>query len=159
MVKIKNMLDKVLSSICIIMFVFLVVLVTWQVFTRLVLNNPSTFSEELAKIVFVWLSLFGAAYVFGERGHMNISFVRDKMSPKVGFVVDIIVEITIFLFASLVLVYGGYLQSVKSMSQSSPALPVSVGQIYLALPISGLIIMFYSIYNIYDFFKKNKSKE
>ncbi len=48
---IKRSLDKFLGIFCIALFAFLVLLVTWQVITRFIFNEPSVFSEELPSIV------------------------------------------------------------------------------------------------------------
>lgn len=154
---IKKILDKVLGTFCVALFAFLVLLVTWQVFTRFVLNNPSAISEELAKIVFVWLVLFGSAYVFGERGHMAIEFIKDKLPPKIKMVVETFIEITIIGFTAFVLIWGGWIATEMTMTQTSAALQVPIGYLYSALPISGLLVVFYCINNIFEIFKGKRA--
>ena len=65
--KLRNTLNKVIEVICITLLAFMVVLGTWQIITRYVLNNPSTVSEDLLIYSFVWMSLLGSAYVFGKK--------------------------------------------------------------------------------------------
>jgi TRAP-type transport system small permease protein len=154
---IKKVLDKVLGTFCVALFAFLVLLVTWQVFTRFVLDNPSAISEELAKIVFVWLVLFGSAFVFGERGHMAIEFIKDKLPPRIKMVVETFIEITIIGFTAFVLIWGGWSATEMTMTQTSAALQVPVGYLYSALPISGVLVIFYCINNIFGIFKGNKA--
>ena len=72
--KLRNMLNKVIEVICITLLAFMVVLGTWQIITRYVLNNPSTVSEDLLIYSFVWMGLLGAAYVFGKQDHMLCHF-------------------------------------------------------------------------------------
>ena len=74
MTAVKNALDRILTWACVALFAVLVLDVSWQVFARQVLNSPSGWSEELAKYLFIWLGLFGAALVFGERGHIAVDF-------------------------------------------------------------------------------------
>lgn len=156
---IKRTLDKVLGVFCVALLGFLVILVTWQVFTRFVLDDPSVISEELAKIVFVWLVLFGSAYVFGERGHMAIEFLKDKLPLKVKSIVEIFIEVVVFGFSAFVLVWGGIIATEMTLSQQSAALKVPVGYLYSALPISGVIVLFYCLYNIVVIIKKMKAVE
>ena len=80
MEKIKNCLDKIIELFCIVIMGVMTVLVTWQVITRYVFNNPSIFTEQTSQYLFVWLVMYGSAYVFGKREHMQISFVRDLTS-------------------------------------------------------------------------------
>ncbi|MFC0271807.1 TRAP transporter small permease [Metabacillus herbersteinensis] len=156
---IKNILDKVLGALCIALFGFLVLLVTWQVITRFVFNDPSVISEELAKYCFVWLVLFGSAYVFGENGHMAIEFIKDKLPTKLKLGVEVFIEIVVILFAALVLVKGGFNATSLAWTQISAALQIPVGYLYAALPISGICIIFYCFFNIYLILTKQKPLE
>lgn len=145
---VKKLLDKVLSWFCVVLFAALVLDVAWQVFARQVLNSPSGWSEELAKYLFIWLGLFGSALVFGERGHIAIEFVLEKLPGRAQWMVGIFVQLVILTFAALVLVYGGWLVSDLAWDQALAGLPLNVGPLYLALPISGLLVCFYTIYHL-----------
>lgn len=159
MERLKIILDKVLASVCVALFGFLVILVTWQVFTRFVLNDPSVISEALAGYCFVWLVLFGSAFVFGENGHMAINFVKDKLPKKMKIGSEVFIEIVNIVFVLLVLLIGGYTAAEIAWSQLSASLQVPVGYLYAALPISGTFTVFYCIFNIYLILKKKKPLE
>ena len=79
MKSLRNVLTKLLNVLAGISFIAMVVLTCWQVFTRYVLQNPSSWSEELVSYLFAWASLLGASLVTGERGHMNIPILVEKM--------------------------------------------------------------------------------
>ena len=80
--KIRNGMDKIVSTICIVLFAVMVVVGTYQIITRFIFNNPSTISEELLTYTFAWMAMFASAYVFGKRDHMRMTFVVDKMSKE-----------------------------------------------------------------------------
>lgn len=142
----KTWVDKIISWVCITIFSVLVGTVTWQVFTRFVLKSPSATSEELAKILFVWLAFFAAALLFGEKGHLNISILKDKLKGKKGLVLDLICETIIFLFVFYIIVNGGYKIVMNGITQTNSTISwLKIGQIYSVVPISGIIIMFYNI--------------
>lgn len=128
----------------------LVCLVTWQVITRFVLNNPSTFTEQLARYTFVWVVLINAAYVFGKRGHMNISYLVGKMPVPAALVCNIITEVCTLAFMLLIMVIGGMAAVNIGMSQMDAALPVKMGVFYLAMPLCGVMTTIYSVLNLYD---------
>lgn len=157
MAAIKHALDKILAALCIGLFGFLVLLVTWQVVTRFVFNDPSVISEELAKYCFVWLVLFGAAYVFGEKGHMAIEFVKDRLPGNLRRGAEVLIEITVIVFSALVLVIGGYKATALAWTQLSAALQIPVGYLYAAIPASGIFIIFYCIYNVVQIVTAKKS--
>lgn len=153
---IRKILDKVTASISIFIMGAMVLLVTWQVVTRFVLRNPSTVTEQLARYGFVWLVVINAAYVFGQRGHMNIGFVVNKLSQKGQLICGILGEVLILAFMAVVMIFGG-IENVKvGMAQMDAALPIAMGYLYLALPISGVITIIYTICNIHDLLIKNK---
>lgn len=159
----KTWVDKIISFICVVIFSSLVATVTWQVFTRFVLKNPSATSEELAKILFVWLSFFAAALLFGEKGHLNISVVKDKFKGKKLLYLDLACEIIILLFAAFILVGGGFKIVSNGITQTNATITwLKTGQIYSVVPISGLIIIFYNIYgiigNVVGLLKKDNEK-
>lgn len=157
MVRAKKILDHFLEWFCVALFVALVVTVTWQVFTRLVLNTPSGWSEELAKYLFIWLGLFGSALVFGEGGHIAIDFVVQKIPAGPQRVVAVFVQIMIIVFSVLVLISGGWKISALAWNQNLTGLPANVGWLYSALPVSGVLIVFYSIYHLVAIFQKRES--
>lgn len=130
---------------------FMVVLVSWQVISRFLLHDPSAISEELANICFVWMALLGAALLYGERGHMAISFIPEKLGPVKQHYLFIISEIFTLAMAACVLTYGGFYIASNAMSQTNAAmLWLKIGQIYSVVPFVGVCIVFYSIYNIIE---------
>jgi len=145
---IKNVLDRVLMWAVVGLFAALVVDVAWQVFARQVLDQPSGWSEELAKYLFIWLGLFGSALVFGERGHIAVDFAIKKLPVKIQTVISVVIQLSILTFTGLVLVWGGYLVVSLAWAQNLTGLPVNVGPLYLALPIAGVLIAFYTIYHL-----------
>ena len=144
---IKKFFDKLLAVACVALFAVLVVTVVWQVFTRQVIQDPSAWTSELAQYLFVWLGLFGAALVFAERGHIAVDFVVRKLPERAERVVAVFVQVVIMVFAAVILVWGGYRVSVQSWSQALTGLPVNVGPLYMVMPITGVIIIFYAIYH------------
>ncbi|MBO1752466.1 TRAP transporter small permease [Actinotalea sp. BY-33] len=144
----KNALDRVLTWVCVTLFAVLVIDVAWQVFARQVLNQPSGWSEELAKYLFIWLGLFGAALVFGERGHIAVDVAVRKLPRGVQTVLMVIVQLAILTFAVLALIWGGLSVVDLAWAQNLTGLPVNVGPLYLALPISGVLIAFYTVYHL-----------
>lgn len=155
MEKIKSILDKIIEKFCIIIMGVMTLLVTWQVITRYFFNNPSIVTEQTSQYLFVWLVMYGSAYVFGKREHMQISFIRDLASPAIRKIIDIIQEIIITVFVITVMIYGGYFTSLRQMGQVDAALQIPMGVVYSAIPISGIFIIFYAILNITKIAKRD----
>lgn len=146
---IKRRVDQILAFCCILLCGLLTVVVTWQVAARYLLNSPGAQSEELAKIMFVWLTLFAAALLFGEKGHMNIGIICDALPTRWNISFQILASVLILVFCVAILVIGGWDAVGRTMRQTNAAIPyLTTGQIYLALPICGVFSSFYCIYNI-----------
>lgn len=152
--KIKKIVDYIMSTICISLVAMLTVLVTYQVVTRYLFDSPSNISEILSRYLFIWLILFGGAYVFGSREHMSIEFIKNRFSKKIQIYLDMFSELTILVFALSIMFLGGFNASVKQMWQLDSALQLPMGIIYSSIPISGIIIIFYFIYNEVKLFRK-----
>ena len=150
----RKRLDKVLEFICCTLLALMTILVTWQVVSRYVLNNPSTVTEELVLFSFVWMGLLGGAYLFGKNEHMAMTFLFDKLSEKNQIKVRLFFELVIMAFAVFILVFGGWNMSKLSMGQLSSSLQIPMGYIYLALPLSGITTMIYNALNISDIIKE-----
>jgi len=157
--KLRYILNKTLNALAGISFLAMVVLVCWQVFTRYILKNPSTWSEELVSYLFAWMTLLGASLVVGERGHMNIPIIVERMKPSMRKGFAIFAEVIAFLFAAVILVYGGVQITSLAMGQMTSSLGVAVGVFYVVLPVSGAINMLYALLNIWDILKGNISLE
>ena len=56
MLKVRNTLSNVLNVLAGGSFLAMVVLTCWQVFTRYILQNPSSWSEELVSYLFAWMA-------------------------------------------------------------------------------------------------------
>jgi TRAP-type C4-dicarboxylate transport system permease small subunit len=148
MIALKNALDRGLTAVCVVLLAALVLDVTWQVFARQVLGSPSGWSEELAKYLFIWLGLFAAALVFGERGHVAMDVVVRRLPRTVQVVLAVAVQLAILAFTGLALLWGGFLVSQLAWDQNLTGLPITVGPLYLALPISGALIAFYTLFHL-----------
>lgn len=148
MKQLRNLLNRALNVLAGGSFLAMVALTCWQVFTRYILRNPSTWSEELVSYLFAWMALFGASLVVGERGHMNIPILVDRMSLSARKALNIFAEVVACLFAAVILVYGGVQITTLAMGQMTSSLGIPIGVFYIVLPLCGVINSIYTILNI-----------
>lgn len=150
MAQLRNILNRILNVLAGVSFLAMVVLTCWQVFTRYILKNPSSWSEELVSYLFAWMALLGASIVVGERGHMNIPIVVDKMGSGAKKALAIFAEVVACVFAAVILVFGGLQITSLAMGQMTSSLGVAIGIFYIVLPLSGVLNIIYTILNIVD---------
>lgn len=155
----RSVLTTLLRVLAGISFIAMVVLTCWQVFTRYVLQDPSSWSEELVSYLFAWASLLGASLITGERGHMNIPIIVDKLPLGVQKALNIFAELIAFAFSLIILVYGGIQISQLAMGQMTSSLGVAVGVFYVVMPLCGVLNMIYTLLNIVDICKGEEKKE
>ena len=144
-----KMLNNIVEKLLIILFGLMVVDVIWQVASRYLFSKPSSFTEELARFLLIWLVVLGAAYLNGQREHLSMDFLLNKLPPDQKIKRLKIIEIMMALFAFVVMVIGGgnLVYTTLLLGQESPALHMPLGYIYAIVPFSGILIVIYSIYN------------
>lgn len=147
---IRRGLDQILGGVNVFLFGFMVVVGSYQILVRYLFNKPSTVSEELLTYSFTWMALLAAAYVFGKREHMRMGFLADRLTPGKRQALDIVIEGIIFLFASIVLVYGGLQITLLTMTQKTASLGIPMGYVYMVVPICGALILVYSVLNLLE---------
>lgn len=153
---IRKTIDRSLEIFLMILLVLLVIDVSWQVASRYLLKSPSSFTDELARILLIWVGILGAAYLTGKKMHLAIDVVINKFSIKGRKVADYFINISILIFALLVMVIGGInlMYMLITLGNISPALSLPIGYIYSVIPISGILIVYYCLFEIYKLSKQ-----
>lgn len=146
----KLKLDNLLGWILSVLMAIMVFDVLWGVFTRYVMGFQSSWSDELARFLMIWVGMLGAAYASGKNLHIAIDILPMYLKPKNRERLRVFVYVLVIVFVFCVFVIGGlrYVYISLKLGQTSPALELPMGLLYLIFPISGLIIIFYKIYYI-----------
>ena len=150
MKQIRSQLDKIIELLLVSILSAMVINVLWQIITRYFSASSSSFSDELARYLMIWLGLIGSAYVSGKKEHVSIDYFLKKLNHKKRVLLNRIIGFTILFFAFFVMIIGGgHLVFVTiKLEQLSPSLQIPLGFVYSVIPLSGLIIIFYQISNI-----------
>ncbi len=143
----RQKVDKVLGYVLATIMGIMVINVLWQVFTRFVVGTPSSFTDELARYLMIWVGILGAAYVAGKRMHVAIDVLPRKLTPQNQIKLKYVVSILVIAFCFFAMVIGGirlvYITYV--LEQYSPALQIPLALVYVVIPISGALIIYYKI--------------
>jgi TRAP-type C4-dicarboxylate transport system permease small subunit len=138
-------LDRLLETLVAVVMGVLVVDVIWQVFTRYALGKPSSWTEELATYLMIWVGLLGASVALKRGAHLGIDYFVLKLPPRVRVGTEVLVFAVAAVFSVFVLVIGGFKLALDEFDQISPALGLRKGYVYMALPISGFFLTLYSL--------------
>lgn len=147
----KSKVDYILERVLIFIMGIMVINVLWQVASRYLLNAPSVFTDELAGFLLIWVGLLGSGYAVGQHGlHLAIDIFPTSLKGKRKRNVLIIINALVAVFALLIMVIGGgrLVYLTFYLEQFSSALEIPLGYVYSVLPLSGLLMIYYSLYNI-----------
>lgn len=147
----KEQIEKYIGHFLVLLMSIITLDVLWGVFTRYALGNQASWSEELARFLLIWIGLLGAAYASSRKMHLAIDLLQPKLDKENQRRTAILVNILIILFALTVMVIGGlrliYITNI--LGQTSPALQVPMYIVYTVLPLSGLLIMYFKLLEIF----------
>ncbi|MDO4689712.1 MAG: TRAP transporter small permease [Fusobacterium sp.] len=138
--KIVNFLDSLEEIVLVIMFALMVLVIFGQVIMRYVFNNSLSWSEELGKFLFVWISWIGISIGAKRKEHIKITMFVDKCSPRNALICEILSEAVVFGICAVTAYYG--MELVISQAHINFAgIKISMSWGYLSVVIGCIIMM------------------
>jgi TRAP-type C4-dicarboxylate transport system permease small subunit len=117
-----------------------------QVFTRYVLQNPFFWTEEMARMLFIWVCMLGVAMGIGAKGHYGFETVYKLLPRGLRFLCALVVYGAIGLFA-VVLTVKGFEELHFAKNQAASTLPITMVWVYVALPVGGILMLIHHLLN------------
>jgi TRAP-type C4-dicarboxylate transport system permease small subunit len=150
--KLKTWMTKGLEYALIVAVALLVLDVVWGVFTRYAMGQQASWTEELARFLLVWVTLLGGAVAFGTKGHLGVDYFVGKFHHDARKTMAVIGHLVVLFFAVAIFLYGGgqVVRDSLAMEQMTPALGWKMGYVYLALPVSGVFMVIYTVDNLLE---------
>jgi TRAP-type C4-dicarboxylate transport system permease small subunit len=151
-IKEKNKIDRTISFLLISIMALMVVNVTWQVISRHIFQNPSSFTDELSRYLLIWLGMLGASFVAGKNQHLSIDLVLRKLNKISQTKLQVIIYGLVLSFAFLAMVIGGsnLVYITYLLNQKSATLQIPLAYVYGIIPFSGLLVIYYQVFFIYQ---------
>lgn len=125
------------------------ILVILQVVFRYAIQSSLSFSEELARFLFVWSTFLGTAIALSRRAHVSIEIIVANLPRKIKKAVILVTNSVGFVFFSILIWYG-IKMSLRTVDQTSAAMGLPMCFVYAAVPVSGLILLLNLVYNGYE---------
>jgi TRAP-type C4-dicarboxylate transport system permease small subunit len=123
------------------------VIVFYQVFGRYVLNNSPTWTENLALVLVLYVTLIAAAVGVRDAGHIGMESLLILAPEHIRDRIEVLIHVLVALFGAA-MVYNGAVLGLSVMSYKIPNLNLPEGVRYIPLVISGLLIVSFSIEHI-----------
>lgn len=132
-----------------VLFTLLTAVVALQVLTRFVLHTPMIWSEEVARFLFFWVVLLGAAMSVKDRRHFVIDLFggRTRGAPALRFLLDILPGVCVLAF-SLLLFAEGVRYSQVGLFRTASNSRVNMALVYAAIPTFAALSVVYSVANL-----------
>lgn len=142
--------DRYLGHFLVFLMALMLFSVTWQVITRYIFSAPSSFTDELARYLLIWIGMLGAAYASGKRLHLSIDLLPSRLEGRSRYRLGVFINILIIIFALTTMVIGGIrlVYITYTLGQISAALQIPLAYVYTIIPLSGLLIIYYKIRDI-----------
>ena len=153
--KLKEKLDQLLRVLIAVFMVLMVINVSWQVFSRYILGDPSSFTDELARYSMIWLGLAGAAYVSGKNAHLAIDILPEKLTGKKLLYLKLFIHMMVIFFGAVIMVWGGgnLVYITQILQQKSATLQIPLSWVYGIIPLSGILVVYYHLFHITQLIK------
>ena len=138
--------DRCLITVLVACMTGLVMTVLWQVASRFLLDDPSSYTEEIARFLLLWIGLLGGCYAYRNHSHLGLDIVTSNMNEKGRRLTAAGVTAVVAAFSLLVLCYGGgnLVWLTLDLRQTSAAMGIPMGYVYSILPLSGVLLLYYS---------------
>lgn len=153
----KKIADRFEEVFCAVLLLLMLVVLTIQVVMRFCFNNSNSWSEEMARYLFVWLVYMGASYGFKKKAHIRVDVLLKIFPEKARGVVKKIGTVILIIFTAYITYLGWiYTRDFYMMGQISLGLKIKMAYVYAAIPI-GFFLM--TVRNIVQLFEKEGGEE
>ncbi|MDR1936559.1 MAG: TRAP transporter small permease [Candidatus Accumulibacter sp.] len=140
----KRFVDRLLDIYAIALFLGMFGVVLLQVFMRFCLDSPLVWSEELARYLFMWISLIGWVFATRSGTHIRVAIVADNLPAPAQKALDVLNLVLTVVFAAVLFWYGMAMLR-KNLDVPAVTLFFTYAVVYAAVPFSTALIVFYSV--------------
>lgn len=132
MKKVIRILDRLEDIVLVSMFGAMVGIIFIQVIMRYVFNNSLSWSEELGKFLFVWISWLGISIGARRREHIAITLITDRLPPAVRRAAEVVSEIVVIGICVVTAYHGATLVSSQATTRYA-GIRISISWGYLSV--------------------------
>jgi len=147
-------IDEIIASL---VLGFIILLTVSGVFFRYVLNRPLAWQEEISMVAMVWLVFMGSTVVAKRSAHIRIDTLSNLLPPKCRQIWLFVVSALMLLVLGLVFYFSAKL-TLQTQKQTT-ILRIPYGFVYLAAPVSTLLMMCYTALDLGRLIRRFRSTD
>ncbi|WP_298012903.1 TRAP transporter small permease [uncultured Castellaniella sp.] len=117
------------------------ILVFGNVVLRYAFNSGIAISEELSRLLFVWLIFMGAVLASARRIHIGFDTLQRAVGPRARRMLVVFTGVLILAGCGIFIV-GGWRQTLINLGNSYPVLGISYAWLYGAALVFGVALIF-----------------
>jgi TRAP-type C4-dicarboxylate transport system permease small subunit len=145
--------ETILNLLCQVLISAIVAIIFYSVIMRYIFLRPPFWAEELSRFIFVWIIMLGAVLVTREQSHIEFTLLLDRLPKRLKFVFLNIIRLFMVLFCWVMVQQGLKIYPIVAEA-SSPTFGISMGWLYLSIPVGGLLMGICILGNILKSFLK-----
>jgi TRAP-type C4-dicarboxylate transport system permease small subunit len=153
--RIKTVIEKTIDSITVFLFIIIFIAAVSQVFMRWIVGKPLVWSEELIRLLYVWVSFLGWVISTRSGSHIRITMVISRLPPGFQKVMETINCILVIGF-SVFLIWYGFRLAYIGRTNKAISIPVNFAMVYAIVPVSNFLIILYKILDILNLWRKKE---
>jgi len=141
-----------------VLFIVLILVVWARVFNRVTINAQMAWSEELSRYLFVWVVFIAAAYASGEKVHIGVTALVDRLPRRAARVAELVCYLLCLAFSAVLIYYTAKIMQVQiSFGQKSPSLHLPMAVAYSGMVVGGVFMFLHYVIHIGNFFLAGKT--
>lgn len=145
--------EKALNLICRIFTGGIVAIIFYAVVMRYVFQHPPFWAEELSRFIFIWIIMLGAVLVTREQSHIAFVIFIDWLPKRLHFIFSMVINLLMLLFSCIMIQQGVSIYPIVAEAYS-PTFGLSMGWLYLSIPVGGLFMGLCILENMVKSFAK-----
>jgi TRAP-type C4-dicarboxylate transport system permease small subunit len=153
--KAKKAMDGVVDWVCIGLLAIATAVCFYQVVSRYVFSSPPSWSEEIARYLFVWLTFLGSAIAFRYGAHLALGFTKSLLPVNMHRWVSL-VSLGVVAGVLVFVIWQGKEATQFASRQLTPALQLSMSIPYLAIPVGGFFMLIEVLWNMLHLWQERR---
>ena len=144
----RRVTGKFMEWVVFLSMIVMVVVVFLQVLSRYVFASPIPWTEEMARFIFVRVTLIGTFLALKSKGHISIeTFINRFLTPQVRSFVSTVTDF-LLIYYFIYLTVMGVVMVQKTSEDLTPVMLIPFSFIYVAIPISAVMMVIYLLRQI-----------
>jgi TRAP-type mannitol/chloroaromatic compound transport system permease small subunit len=133
------------------LIIALTALITWEVYSRYVLNKPHAWALDVQIMLYGTLFMLAGAYTLAKNGHVRGDVLYGFFRPRTQATIDLILYIIFFIPGIVALSYAGWnfaqdSAAIREQTFSADALPIYPFK--FMIPLAGILLLLQGIVEI-----------